>query len=76
MQGEGFEGAMMQGPGFIWLILFAVLVVVPFWRILPRVGIPSWVSLFAVIPLVPIVLLWVVAFSRWRGDPGDGGGEG
>ena len=47
---------------FWWLIVSA-LVVVPFWVILPRHGIPNWVALLAIIPLGAIVLLWVVAFK-------------
>jgi hypothetical protein len=52
-----------SGFGLIWMLLFAALIVVPFWRILPRNGIPNWVALFAIIPLFALVLLWVVAFK-------------
>ncbi len=50
----------------------AALLVVPFWSILPRHGIPNWVALFAAIPLVALVLLWVVAF---KDDIGPAGGR-
>ena len=49
--------------GVIWLLIMAAVLVVPFWKILPRQGIPSWVAIFAVIPLGAIILLWVVAFK-------------
>lgn len=57
---------MYGGHGFggiIWLLVMGVLLVVPFWKILPRNGIPSWVAIFAAIPLVALILLWVVAFK-------------
>ncbi|KPP85627.1 MAG: Protein of unknown function (DUF2583) [Rhodobacteraceae bacterium HLUCCO07] len=56
-------GNGMGGMGLIWFIVFAALVVIPFWRLLPRFGIPNWVSLVAVIPLGALILLWVMAFK-------------
>ncbi len=58
------------GTGFgIWFLIFAALLIVPFWRILPRNGIPNWVAIFAAFPLGALILLWVVAFK----DQLDGG---
>lgn len=54
----GYGGGM-----FLWWLIWALLLVVPFWRILPRHGIPNWVALAAVFPLFALVLLWVVAFK-------------
>lgn len=56
-----------MGPGLIWWLILAALVVIPFWRILPRHGIPAWVALFAVIPVAALILLWVVAFTEPKG---------
>lgn len=59
-----FDGAFMWGGGgglFMFLI-FAALVVVPFWRLLPRFGIPAWVAIFAIFPIVALILLWIMAF--------------
>ncbi|MCA8867503.1 MAG: hypothetical protein KDA67_02545 [Rhodobacteraceae bacterium] len=49
--------------GVFYLLIMAALLVIPFWRILPRFGIPNWVALVAIIPLGALVLLWVVAFK-------------
>lgn len=57
------NGYGVGGGGLIWFVILAALVVVPFWRLLPRYGIPSWVALAAIIPLGAIVLLWVMAFK-------------
>jgi hypothetical protein len=47
---------------FIFAVIMAVLLVVPFWRLLPKFGISSWVALVAIIPLGALVLLWILAF--------------
>lgn len=52
----------------IGFLISAVLLVVPFWMLLPRAGLaPQW-ALAAVIPFGAIVLLWVLALRRWPGD--------
>jgi len=55
-------GYGMGGGGFIVMLVIAALVVIPFWRLLPKFGIPNWVALAAIIPLGAIVLLWIMAF--------------
>ncbi|NCQ24226.1 MAG: hypothetical protein COW54_01980 [Rhodobacteraceae bacterium CG17_big_fil_post_rev_8_21_14_2_50_63_15] len=59
----------MGGGGLVLMLVFAALIVIPFWRLLPRFGIPNWVSLVAIIPLGALILLWVMAFR----DKLDGG---
>ena len=49
--------------GFLWVLIVAVLVVVPFWKLLPRYGINKFFALFAVIPAIALVLLWIIAFK-------------
>lgn len=52
----------------ISLAISAVLLIPPFWILLPRAGIPSTVALIAVIPLGALILLWVMAIRKWPGD--------
>ena len=54
--------------GLIGFLIMAILLVVPFWFILPRAGMPSALALIAAIPLGAIVLLWILAFRRWPSD--------
>ncbi|MBK0397774.1 hypothetical protein H0I76_01110 [Limibaculum sp. M0105] len=56
--------------GLIGFLVISVLLIVPFWKLLPRFGIPSWVALAAIIPLGAIVLLWVMAFRDKLGGQG------
>ncbi|VAV87323.1 hypothetical protein MNBD_ALPHA07-710 [hydrothermal vent metagenome] len=69
-----YGGYGYMGGGMIWMMLVAaVLLCVPFWRILPRVGIPSWAALFAIFPPFALILLWVVAFKdKIDGSGGNG----
>ena len=62
--------------GLFGFLIVGALVVVPFWRLLPRFGMPNWVALFAIVPIVALVLLWIMAFKdpdTGRGSAGRGG---
>jgi hypothetical protein len=56
-------GAMHGGGSLIWMLIAAVVIVIPFWRLLPKFGFPNWVALIAVFPLAAVVLLWAMAFK-------------
>lgn len=43
--------------------LYAALVVVPFWRILPANGWPKQMAVIAVFPVMALFLLWLVAYG-------------
>ena len=64
MYGYGYSG------GLIGLLVMGALLVIPFWRILPRNGIPSWVAIFAIFPLIALILLWVIAFKDQLNNKG------
>lgn len=55
------------GPG--WLV-FAVIAIVPFWRICTRIGWSPWLSLLIVIPLVNVIFVYILAFSEWPSQKG------
>jgi hypothetical protein len=54
----------MGGPILFWIFLIAILIVVPFWRILPRYGISKFFALLAPLPAIALVLLWIIAFKE------------
>jgi hypothetical protein len=58
--------------GFPWMLILAALVIVPFWRLLPKFGIPNWVALVALFPPAALVLLYVMAFRDELGGKGGG----
>jgi len=54
---------------FLMFALGAAFLLYPIGRILSRMGFSPFWSIFAVIPLVNLVLLWVVAVIDWpRGE--------
>jgi hypothetical protein len=53
----------MGGSGLFWFLIVAVLVVVPFWKLLPRYGLSKYFALLAIIPAIALVLLWIIAFK-------------
>lgn len=63
-----FETIPGSGPwpfGPLMMLVMVVIVVLPFWYIFSKAGHSKWLSLLMVIPLVNIVLLYFLAFSKW-----------
>ena len=56
-----------HGWGMPWLI-FAVIAVVPFWRMCSRVGYSPWASLLVLVPLVNLIFIYYLAFAAWPAD--------
>lgn len=52
-----------------WLVVSAVLFVVPFWRIAKRAGFKPALAFLAIIPGGILVIIWIIAFARWPAFP-------
>lgn len=48
----------------LWAIPIAFLLIVPFWKLLPKYGMSKWLSLIAILPVFAIILLWMMAFKE------------
>ena len=59
MRGFGF------GFGPISMLLVAVLVVLPFWRLFEKAGFSGWLALLMLVPLVNVLALYFLAFTDW-----------
>lgn len=63
----------MGGGHTLWMLVLAVIIVVPFWRISQRVGYSGWLSLLMLVPLVNLAYVYFLAFAPWpsqqRQDP-------
>ena len=63
------------GMGGMWpmstltMLLFAAVVIVPFWFIFSKAGFSKWLSLLMVIPIVNVILLYFLAFAKWPNRP-------
>jgi hypothetical protein len=47
------------------MLIFAVLIVIPFWFIFGKARYSKWLSLLMVVPVVNIIMLYVLGFSAW-----------
>lgn len=63
------NNSMMMGGGMgmnpLWMLIFAILIIVPFWFVFGKAGFSKWLSLLMVVPLVNIAMLYFLAFSSW-----------
>lgn len=63
---EGQDMPMEMSPyGPVMGLVFAIIIVIPFWRIFSKAGHSKWLSLLMVVPVVNIITLYFLAFSSW-----------
>ena len=53
----------------LWLLVWIAVILPPFWKIFAKAGFSPWLSLLVLIPLANLVVLYIVAFSRWPALP-------
>lgn len=52
------------------IILFAIgALIAPFWQIFKKAGFPPALSLLILLPIINVITLWIVAFSKWKVTP-------
>jgi len=59
-----FDNTMGAGH-WLWMLVFAFVVVIPVWRICRRTGYPGWLGLLTLIPFVNLIFLYFIAFADW-----------
>ena len=47
------------------MLIFAAILIVPFWRICEKAGYPGIASLLVLVPVVNVAFLYWLAFSDW-----------
>ncbi|MDP8990434.1 MAG: hypothetical protein M3N41_10205 [Acidobacteriota bacterium] len=57
-----------QIVAFLPLLLILMLGVFPVSRIFKRIGYSPWLAFFILIPVLNVILLYVVAFGKWKID--------
>jgi uncharacterized membrane protein YhaH (DUF805 family) len=53
--------------GLIAVFIFLPVLIIPYWKIFSKAGFSGWLSLLMVIPFANLIVLYVVAFSEWKG---------
>jgi hypothetical protein len=48
----------------IGAVFFAIIAILPFFKIYPRLGYSRWFALLMLVPLANLIFLYVVAFSE------------
>ncbi len=62
---EMMSDTPMGSFGLLMMLIFAVLIILPFWLIFSKAGFPRWLSVLMVVPIVNVIMLYVFAFSDW-----------
>jgi hypothetical protein len=82
MKKGGFMNENIPGPApemgsidILTLLVAALIMIIPFWRIFSKAGYYGWLSLLMVIPIVNIILLYYLAFAQWPILRGREGGQ-
>ena len=65
---QHYMAAMLPIFGLFVIVAWA-LIIVPFWQIFKKSGMGGPLSLLMVLPLVNVVMLYILAFSRWKVVP-------
>ncbi|HTT10732.1 MAG TPA: hypothetical protein VMG60_07575 [Burkholderiaceae bacterium] len=51
-------------------LIFALVIIIPAWKIVSKAGYAGAWSLFAFVPVINVIMLWVFAFSNWPRNKG------
>lgn len=58
-----YDGA--GGAHLLWMLVVAVIVILPAWRICAKAGYSGWLGLLAIVPIANLILLYFLAFADW-----------
>ena len=58
-------GMNMGSVQLLMILVWIIIVIVPFWKITTRAGYSGWLSLLMIVPLVNLVYLYFLAFAKW-----------
>lgn len=67
IEGHMFGNTMWAGH-WLWMLVMAILMVVPAWRICQRIGYSGWMGILILIPMLNLVFLYFIAFADWPAD--------
>jgi hypothetical protein len=62
---------MVFGPAH--MLVLGLILIIPFWQLFSKAGYSGWWSLLMVVPLVNLIALYVLAFSKWPSLRGSAG---
>lgn len=66
---DGMYGVF--GFQWLWMVVWAVLLIAPFWKICEKAGYSGALSLLILVPLVNLAFLYYLGFARWPAESRD-----
>jgi hypothetical protein len=51
--------------GPVHMLVFGLILIIPFWQLFSKAGYSAWWSLTMVVPVANLVALYILAFSDW-----------
>ena len=70
MNVDAFFGVGLFFTIMMFVLIGALITVIPFWKICDRVGLPAPLSLLMLVPLANIILPFYIAFTKWPIEEG------
>lgn len=64
MEGHMYGNTLWAGH-WLWMLVFALVAVIPAWRICQRIGYSGWLGLLILVPFLNLGLLYFIAFAKW-----------
>ena len=49
----------------LMMLVYAALIIVPFWFIFRKAGYSQWLSVLMIVPIINLGMLYFLAFSDW-----------
>jgi ATP-dependent Zn protease len=64
-----WKNLLPNAISLVFVIGMVILVIPPFWVIFRKAGFQPTLSILVLVPLVNLVVLYAMAFSKWKTDP-------
>ncbi|MGA2270224.1 MAG: hypothetical protein ABSH44_17265 [Bryobacteraceae bacterium] len=64
------QGVVQSIAGLLAIFVLAPILVIPYWRIFSKAGFSGWLALLILIPIINLILLCYIAFSKWKSATG------
>lgn len=68
MMNNDMFGHTMWAGHWLWMLMIAIVMVIPAWRICQRTGYSGWLGVLILIPIINLALLYFIAFADWPAD--------
>ena len=50
---------------FLPMLIFGLIIIIPFWKIFSKAGFPAPLAILMVIPIANLIMIFYLAFAEW-----------